>query len=202
MLAPSPRVPGIEYRTAYGLTMFDCAPMRASLSPAACSDNYLNRKCLACADCTIGAVHSGKAVAAQPDAAHRSGECVRCLAQTTRRQVGAVLCMSCYNREREILRERNGKGAYPRHIAAHLHRCEATLAGDDLLEKFQLPGQHSQTASPRLSQVAPGTYRLESIVTGLDELSRLLARRVPGATLLEYKIGPSFLERQQVVTPL
>ena len=197
MLAPSPRVPGIEYRTAYGFTMFDCAPMRASLSPASCSDNFVNRKCLACADCPTGAVHSGRAVAAQPDAIHRSGSCVRCGKQDVRRQIGAVLCMSCYNREREVLRGRNAKGAYPRHIAAHLHRCEATLAGDDLLEKFQLPGQHSQTASPHLTQIAPGQYSLDAIVVDDQELDRLLARRLPGAHILEAHIGPSFLECQQ-----
>jgi hypothetical protein len=102
--------------------------------------------------------------------------------------------MSCYNREREVVRGRNGKGAYPRVVAAHLHHCEALLAGDRLLEKFQMPGQHLPPTSPRLTQIETGTYRLESIVTGIDELSRLLARRLPGATIITSTIGPSFAD--------
>ena len=197
MLAPLPRAEGIEYRDVCGHLLFDCAGLKASLSPASCADNFTQRRCFACTDCEIGQIHAGKATQTQPDASHRPCVCTRCGKKDTRRQVGGVLCMSCYNREREVLRGRNGKGCFPRVVAAHLHRCTATLAGDDLLEKFQLPGQHLPPASPSIIQIAPGQYLLDAIVTGTDELSRLLARRLPGAHIREAHIGPSFLECRQ-----
>ena len=195
-------MPVAYYEILPGFLVFDCARLHSSLSAKACSDNFVNRKCLACADCPTGVVHSGRATQTQPDASNRPCVCTRCGRQDVRRQVGAVLCVPCYNREKEVLRGRNAKGAYPRHIAAHLHRCEATLSGDDLLEKFYTPAQRNRDSLPKLDQIAPGRYSLTSIVTDADELARLIARRVPSATLLEAHIGPSFLECRAVVTPL
>jgi hypothetical protein len=100
--------------------------------------------------------------------------------------------MSCYNREREVVRGRNGKGAYPRVVAAHLHHCEALLAGDRLLDKFKMESQPSPTAMPRLTQYGTGLYLLDAIVTDAGELARLVNRRLPGATIVESTIGPSF----------
>ena len=187
-------MPVAYYEILPGFLVFECDRLHSSLSAKACSDNFVNRKCFACADCPTGRIHAGKATQTTPDPIHRPGECVRCLAQTTRRQIGAAWCLSCYNRQCEALAGRNRKGAFPRRIAAHLHRCEATLAGDDLLEKFYSPAQRNHDALPRLTLSAPSTYRLETIVTDADELGRLIARRAPGATIINFEISPSFLE--------
>jgi hypothetical protein len=199
MLAPQPRVAGIEYRIAYGLTLFNCDGLHASLSPTACSDNFINRRCFACHNCSIGRTHAGKAPQSAPEPAHRSGECVRCGRQDVRRQIGSTHCMSCYNREREVLRGVNRKGQWPRVSAARLHRCQAILAGTDLLGKFRLAShfQYSQPEFPHLTEDAPGRFVLTAIVTGIDELNRLLARRLPGATIVESTISPSFSECRQ-----
>jgi hypothetical protein len=105
--------------------------------------------------------------------------------------------MSCYNREREVIAGRNGKGAFPKVVAATLHPCRATLAGDALLEKFKMESQPSPSAMPRLTQYGTGLYLLDAIVTDALELSRLVARRLPGAQILESTIGPSFSECRQ-----
>ncbi len=107
--------------------------------------------------------------------------------------------MSCYNREREVIAGRNGKGAYPKVVAATLHPCTAVLAGDGLLDKFRLAShfQYSQPEFPHLTEDAPGRFVLTAIVTGIDELNRLLARRLPGAQILESTIFPSFSDARQ-----
>jgi hypothetical protein len=105
--------------------------------------------------------------------------------------------MSCYNREREVIAGRNGKNQYPRVVAARLHRCQAVLAGDNLLGGFRLGGQHSQPEFPHLTEDAPGRFVLSAIVTGSEELCRLVARRLPGATIVESTIFPSFSECRQ-----
>jgi hypothetical protein len=83
--------------------------------------------------------------------------------------------------------------------AARLHRCVATLSGDSLLAAFRLEGhhQHSQPEFPHLTEDAPGRFVLSAIVTGSEELYRLVARRLPGAVILESQIGPSFSECRQ-----
>jgi len=199
MLAPSPRADGIAYRIAYGFTMFDCTALHASLSPANCADNFINRRCFACVGCSIGATHSGKATQSTPEPAHRSGECIRCGQKDVRRQIGSTHCMSCYNRQLEVLRGVNRKGQWPRVSAARLHRCVATLSGDSLLAAFRLEGhhQHSQPEFPRLTQIAPGRFVLTAVVTDALELSRLVARRLPGAVILASTIFPSFSECRQ-----
>jgi hypothetical protein len=198
MFAPSPRSPDVEYRIAYGLALFDCTALHASLSPANCADNFINRRCFACVGCRVGAEHAGKAPQSTPEPAHRSGECIRCGRKDTRRQIGAALCMSCYNREREVLRGTNRKGQWPRVSATRLHACTATIAGDGLMDKFRLEGhQHSPPEFPRLAQIETGLYLLDAIVTGSEELCRLVNRRLPGAVIITSTIGPSFSDAVQ-----
>jgi hypothetical protein len=114
-------MPVTYYEILPGFRVFNCDGLHAALSPTACADNYIHRKCFACHNCPIGQTHAGKATPSTQDASHRSGECVRCGRKDVRRQIGAALCLSCYNREREVLKGRNRKGAYPRVSAARLH---------------------------------------------------------------------------------
>jgi hypothetical protein len=211
MFAPPPRSPDVEYRIAYGLALFDCTALHASLSPSSCADNYINRKCFACTGCSIGATHSGKAIQTSPDVAHRSGECIRCRRQDVRRQIAGALCVPCYNREREVLKGRNAKGAYPTVLSKTLHRCTATLSGKDLMTAFyRQPLAHARNSLmdawrasrqvritlPRLSVVADG-YSLDAIVADEAELSRLIARRLPSARIITSTIFPSFADCRQ-----
>jgi hypothetical protein len=127
------------YRTLDGVPgkYFDCAHY-GLLSAQACGCNYQSAPASAklgrltrCLDCPTGAKHAGKSCRRRSSApAHRSaqvaaaGACVRCrrdgrsagsrMVGHFRLVRGATLCVSCFNRELEILRGRNAKGAPPK----------------------------------------------------------------------------------------
>lgn len=197
MLAPSPRVPGIEYRTAFGFTLFDCTSLRASLSPSACADNFTEHRCLACKNCPTGHVHAGKqappplpgnarnwALGYRPksvldDCIIRS--CVRCC-RPSPRLIGRAYCPRCWNRNLDLFHGKNGKGVWPRVTASILHRCNAIFESP----AFQLP-EPSQPL--RITRYGAG-YWLSGLLSDAAELSRLLARIAPGATLSDAEFLP------------
>lgn len=73
-----------------------------------------------CRSCPIGAASAGKPMpVATVTADALACICPRCERQATRLIAGR-LCVSCYNREREVLRGRNAKGTKPR-LGAKLH---------------------------------------------------------------------------------
>ncbi len=197
MLAPSPRSPDLEYRDAYGFQMFDCTRLRASLSPSSCADNWTNRKCLACADCAIGAIHSGRAVQAPPPFYIAPAKtCVRCGTQTLRNLVLGVLCIGCYNRQRECLAGVNRKGDYPRVIAETLHIAYVLLTGEGLMTQFHPTHTPHSHALPHLEQIGRSQYWLEVVVTGDTELRAFVERRLPGAEIVDWELMESFAARR------
>lgn len=129
------------------------------LSPAACAQNWRRAKKAApwdalrvCRGCEIGAGHAGEA---PTPAAPTDRECLRCGA-TDKRLVRDQICISCYNRERELL-----TGRYRR----------------------QAPPQGLQVMQLRVyvvGQPAP----LHVHAASLAEALRVAARRQPGADLL------------------
>lgn len=99
-----------------GMQHFSCERMRATLSVHACADNWRrgregNLSRLPCKGCEIGAVHAGEAGASQsPLLGTRI--CARCH-RGAARLIRGHLCVSCYNREREVRLGRNAKGTPP-----------------------------------------------------------------------------------------
>lgn len=67
-----------------------------------------------CLNCPIGAARAGRSVALAGSEVLETTRtiCVRCQRPVSR-IVGGRFCVSCYNRDRELLRGRNGKGAVP-----------------------------------------------------------------------------------------
>lgn len=100
-----------------GMQHFSCERMHATLSVKACADNWrrghyegdLSR--LPCKGCEIGAMHAGEAGASRSPllGTRICGRCHR----TGMRLIGKHLCVSCYNREREVRVGKNAKGSPP-----------------------------------------------------------------------------------------
>lgn len=106
----------IEYFEIEGVKgrYFACTRLRATLSVATCisrhkaaSDGETN---ISCHRCPVGAAHCGKKLEAP--SLLSSKICARCLKQSTR-IVHGRLCVSCYNRTREVHRGSNAKGGMP-----------------------------------------------------------------------------------------
>jgi hypothetical protein len=99
--------------------------------------------------------------------------------------------MSCYNRELEVLKGKNRKGDYPRHVASKLHRAFAIVAASDGFDTMQHQGY------PRISRCDNSHLWVEAIVCDQGELDRLIARKIPGATIINSEISPSFADCRQ-----
>jgi hypothetical protein len=122
---------GIEYSRVPGFDqdLFRCTPWRATLSIPACAKRWTEAQTARqergeelrlCRQCPTGAIHAGKPFI------HRStvfanNTCPRCRRGTSRRMVGNRVCIGCYNRHREVLKGRNGKGTAPLKTTASLH---------------------------------------------------------------------------------
>jgi hypothetical protein len=107
---------GIEYQTIVpGQRHFECARLRALLSTASCADRWAKaslpdmEKLITCKRCPVGWKHHEEhhhpedLPAAAAKEQQRSAVCLRC-GRTSWRLVGNVICLSCYNRNREWLR--------------------------------------------------------------------------------------------------
>lgn len=117
-----------------GKMYFRCDRMRASLSTEACSSMWRKADELndgshnACRLCPIGAVHAGE-VAASMSPLKGSMTCARCH-RGAGRLIGGMHCVSCYNRQREYLVGRNGRGKAPVKIGRLDARVVRYVAGD------------------------------------------------------------------------
>lgn len=78
--------------------------------------------------CSIGAAHAGERHI-ERSSFYGSNICPRCHKGTTRRLVGGLLCIGCYNRQREYLNGRNAKGTRPVKLKA-LYRVPVRYAVD------------------------------------------------------------------------
>ena len=152
-------------------SQFDCARLRATLSRAACAKNFLAQAAFACQNCTLGQQH---AQALRPDVkpVQDAGRldrctaraCVRCGRPALRLVRGHTLCVSCFNREREVIHGRNAKGARPQKWRELLHPAHAEI---------------------RRAARAPTVIDL-GWCTGRSEAERVVARRWPGATIIAF----------------
>ena len=108
------------------------SPMR--LSAASCARMWVSCRAkrpepwegrFKCLDCPTGAGHAG-CVQAPPTMAERlKNVCPRCGLERDR-IIGNHFCVSCYNRDREVLAGRNGKGSRPA-LTDRLHAVNLTI---------------------------------------------------------------------------
>lgn len=116
-MALHPRLNYSEHELMPGRPMFRCDRLSAVVQVSSCvsmwerSNLGQTPKADRCRGCQLGAVHAGQSV---PDASALRGIaiCPRCGA-TDKRLVSGWLCISCYNRQREMLLGRNAKGKPP-----------------------------------------------------------------------------------------
>lgn len=110
----------VDYKTIDGVPgklYFRCERMRATLSTSSCSDMWRRESDLndgahsACRLCPLGAVHAGE-VAASMSPLKGTLTCARCH-RVSGRLISKMICVSCYNRGRELLCGRNAKGTAP-----------------------------------------------------------------------------------------
>lgn len=187
--------PGIQYATLYGLTVFECAPLRATLQPSACASNWKrNLEGSVCRSCSLGAIHSGESPSKALDTARMHG-CIRCNRGAGRLLAGC-LCMSCYNRAREVLTGQNAKGSAPTIWANRLHFASAIIQTPDA-EQFAKAVASKRprctlgaTALPQWSYFDRTHLWLEFVCSGPEELAAMLARTMPGATIAAHDFAP------------
>lgn len=195
MQAKTPRVDSVAYRVLLGREVFDCLPLRATVSPEACAASFRrNQNGSACQRCIIGAQHAGTA----PDALVGQSEmtCIRCH-QGAPRLIGRALCVSCFNRAREVEVGRNRKGGPPSLWAGRLRLAYAVVTApkSTALTKA-LIGPRAQGRPPR--RAASPSWRsldgshawLEWITVGEQEIRDLIRRHVPGGELIDLELAP------------
>lgn len=104
--------PGRYFVCPYGYgTLSDSACARLyqdAMSPAGLREG----RRITCRGCPVGAVHAGVHGIASASRFLGATWCARCH-HDARRLIRGALCVSCYNREREVLIGKNAKGSKP-----------------------------------------------------------------------------------------
>ena len=209
MLAPQPRSRNVVYREIIpGFLGFDCTALRATLSPSSCAANWrAGRDGSACRGCRIGATHAGQPDAPPPVSMRL---CCRCGTASTR-IIGGVFCVGCYNRARECIRQENRKGFFPWRTGDQLRQAVAAVRVKNANASL------GQTFAPKPSLIGstwnsgihrdhlPGTPWLswcdfehvwmESVVTGADELDRIIERLLPGGEIVASDFSAPFSDQ-------
>jgi hypothetical protein len=138
---PGSEADGVVYSTidqAPGMRFFRCEPYRATVSTKTCAARWtkaqdargdLGAALAACRACATGAAHAGRGrVRYSPH--YRSGVCPRC-GEGGRRIIGGRVCVSDYNRSREMRAGKNARGNVPIELLQRpLHRVEVLVEVD------------------------------------------------------------------------
>lgn len=116
----------IQYKTLEDVPgiYFDCPYIGGMLSVASCASMYLDAmspkglkegRRMHCRACPVGASHAGvPTTIASASRFLGVSYCSRCHGDA-RRLIRGSICVSCYNREREVLIGKNAKGGKPIH---------------------------------------------------------------------------------------
>lgn len=117
-----------------GRKFFACGPLRATIATDVCAGNWRASNeagtggRLHCRRCLIGAQHAGQADSSLSPL-HGVRVCARCH-RLAPRLIFKHLCVSCQNREYEVLKRRNSKGTVPiKHAPLHRRTIEYLAAG-------------------------------------------------------------------------
>lgn len=100
------------------LQIFDCVALRASLSTQSCADRWaVAQPGSSCHGCPLGRLHYGDHHPGKPPPRRKEnrtmGQCARCGRRALRFVPSRLLCISCFNREREFFLGKNSKGEVP-----------------------------------------------------------------------------------------
>jgi hypothetical protein len=187
--------PGLTARQTFeGVALFRCDRLRADISQATCTANYARATtgsgCISCRGCPIGKANQ----APQPPQSKPRGRrniddcfngtlrknisCIRCGKDNysagrllgRMRIVRGEICVSCFNREAEVIAGRNSKGDAPK-LHAALTPATVTIERDGLREALD--------ADLRLSR---------------PEVERWVERFHAGAKIIEVTLGGAVVE--------
>ncbi|WP_201701429.1 hypothetical protein [Paraburkholderia kirstenboschensis] len=133
------------------LQTFHCSSLRCDISPSACAANYTRTDPpISCKGCPIGSAHAGGLNHRNETDRHTKADaaralaCIRCekSAHTNKRLIGrmrlvrsATLCVSCLNRQLEVEKGANSKGAMPRLV---LKPASVTIEKDGVRCKLDI----------------------------------------------------------------
>ena len=177
------------------IILFRCERRAASLTIKACSGFYSKANtgkiepydtAYKCRACPIGAAHaSGGAVPDKVSTAKAdfqaaqdewSNVCPRCRRQSTR-IVGGKLCVSCYNRQREVKVGKNRKGNPPRELPKLLCSMTLEIADDNgvRLQTFENVTFFGECLI-QIAKTATGPFSARRVFSEI-ELQEIEARR-------------------------
>jgi hypothetical protein len=116
--------------TTPALEMMRCDKRSMTLSKAGCAKLWESAQAnrpkewegrFACLGCRVGAMSAGKTMPVTAEAVEAwRMVCPRCR-KPAQRMIKERFCISCFNRDAEVRRGRNSKGAPPKELIARLH---------------------------------------------------------------------------------
>lgn len=169
---------------------FECLRLHAWLSPDACAENFTRGRYHQCVGCTVGCRHAGLDPGERES--FRRKPCYRCVRAGVRQVCG--LCISCYNREREVLVGINAKGDFPAIAARSLYCLTAIVAGETNKTATR---RARGVAAVRLRPCLGGTV-VTMLSTGTMEFERWLAWFHPKARLVNAEMLPVCVGRRPI----
>jgi hypothetical protein len=165
---PPREADGVVYsaiESAPGLKFFRCDAYHATLSMAGCASRWVQAQTAtgeaadryaACRGCPIGAPHAGYAPV-RYSTWYGVDICPRCSKGTTR-MIGNRVCVSCYNRQREMKAGKNARGNRPIELLERpVHKLEVMVEVDGIARRFLDPATCSLTETVlRISRTTKG----------------------------------------------
>jgi hypothetical protein len=164
------------------LKVFTCERLRSVLTKESCAANYTRSQApISCNGCPIGKAHAaGQSYRSESEYAKVDATmglpCIRCErdAHTANRYIARfrlvkqhTLCINCFNREREVVRGYNAKGAVPVRWA---HLQQATITIEDAAGEWKtldIGLRSSRGECERyVSRVHPGCVLVEVFMGG------------------------------------
>lgn len=170
----------VQYMTIAGAPgrYFECKPFRATLSTDRCASMWKAKR-EQCLYCPIGAAHAGA-----PGRMKTVGKCTcsRCHTESSR-LMSSGICVSCYNRQREVAAGRNGKGVPPRPQETFWNtNDDIVLTKTVVVHRLSFGVIASSRRSARLAQ-ANAADTIEAMINVLrKDHGAAFMRRMPTAT--------------------
>jgi hypothetical protein len=126
-------------------------------------------------------------------------KCIRC-GRSSFKLVGCVLCVSCYNRQREATIWRNARNKAPVKAGSRLRWIHALIRvqpevmhGSPYMGRTYRRPQHPGIPCP-MQYGKDGTFWVEALMTGADEFNAYLRRILPNTEIIDMDIGPHLVE--------
>jgi hypothetical protein len=139
------RADGVSYRQIPeipGASFFDCTRLHAGLKTTACAEMWRaaneerSERYTACRSCPVGATHAGVSNASRSPI-RNALVCQRCGRGATR-LIRKAWCVSCANRQYELIKGRNARGMVPTKLAPLAPRSVYYMAnGRTVLKRME-----------------------------------------------------------------